>query len=51
MEIIIDCVDKELAQAMADALSKETGLARDKFKESTAGVDTSVAETRDQSGS
>ena len=35
MEIIIDCDDKELAKAIADKLSKETGVARDKFKEST----------------
>jgi len=51
MEIIIDCGDKELAKAMADALSKKTGVARDKFKESTDDVDTSVDATRDQSGS
>jgi len=51
MEIIIDCGDKELAKAMADALSKETGVARDKFKESTDDVDTSVDATRDKSGS
>jgi len=35
MEIIIDCDDKELAKAIADKLSKDTGVARDKFKEST----------------
>ena len=35
MEIIIDCDDKELAKAIADNLSKETGVARDKFKENT----------------
>ena len=35
MEIIIDCGDKELAKAIADKLSKDTGVARDKFKEST----------------
>ena len=51
MEIIIDCGDKELAKAMADALSKQTGIDRDKFKESTDDVDTSVAATRDKSGS
>ena len=51
MEIIIDCDNKGLAKAMADALSKETGVARDKFKESSDDVDTSVDATRDQSGS
>ena len=35
MEIIIDCDNKELAKAIADKLSKETGVARDKFKEIT----------------
>ena len=35
MEIIIDCGDKELAKAIADKLSEDTGVARDKFKEST----------------
>jgi len=35
MEIIIDCDDTELAKAIADKLSKDTGVARDKFKEST----------------
>ena len=35
MEIIIDCDDKELAKAIADKLSKETGVARDKFKQNT----------------
>ena len=33
MEIIIDCGDKELAKAIADKLSEDTGVARDKFKE------------------
>ncbi len=47
MEIIIDCDDKELAKAIADKLSKETGVARDKFKESTHDVDTSVDATSD----
>tara|TARA_Y100001972_G_scaffold114479_1_gene150148 strand:+ start:125 stop:322 length:198 start_codon:yes stop_codon:yes gene_type:complete len=51
MEIIIDCDNKGLAKAMADALSKQTGIARDKFKESSDDVDTSVDATRDQSGS
>ena len=51
MEIIIDAPNKELAKAMADALSKETGVARGKFKESTDDVDTSVDATRDKSGS
>ena len=51
MEIIIDCDNKGLAKAMADALSKPTGIARDKFKESTDDVDTSVDATRDKSGS
>jgi len=51
MEIIIDCDDKELAKAMADALSKDTGIDRNKFKESTDDVDTSVDATCDQSGS
>ena len=40
MEIIIDCDNAELAKAIADKLSKETGVARDKFKESTHEVDT-----------
>ena len=35
MEIIIDCDDKELAKAIADKLSKDTGVDREKFKEST----------------
>ena len=47
MEIIIDCDNKELAKAIADKLSKETGVARDKFKESTDDVDTSVDATSD----
>ena len=51
MEIIIDCGDKELAKAIADKLSEDTGVARDKFKEITDDVDTSVDATRDQSGS
>ena len=50
MEIIIDCDNKGLAKAMADALSKQTGIARDNFKESTDDVDTSVDATRDKSG-
>ena len=51
MEIIIDCDNKGLAKAVADALSKQTGIDRDKFKESSDDVDTSVDATRDQSGS
>ena len=51
MEIIIDCDNKGLAKAMADALSKQTGIDRDNFKESTDDVDTSVDATRDKSGS
>ena len=51
MEIIIDCGDTALAKAIADNLSEETGVARDKFKESTDDVDTSVDATRDKSGS
>ena len=47
MEIIIDCGDKELAKAIADKLSKDTGVARDKFKESPDDVDTSVDATSD----
>ena len=47
MEIIIDCDDKELAKAIADKLSKDTGVARDKFKENTDDVDTSVDATSD----
>ena len=47
MEIIIDCDDKEIAKAIADKLSKDTGVARDKFKESTDDVDTSVDATSD----
>ncbi len=35
MEIIIDCGDKELAKAIADKLSEDTGVDRDKFKEIT----------------
>ena len=51
MEIIIDCGDTELAKAIADKLSEETGVARDKFKESTDDVDTSVDAACDKSGS
>ena len=51
MEIIIDCDNKGLAKAMADALSKQTCIDRDKFKESSDDVDTSVDATRDQAGS
>ena len=47
MEIIIDCGDKEPAKAIADKLSKDTGVARDKFKENTDDVDTSVDATSD----
>jgi hypothetical protein len=47
MEIIIDCDNKELAKALADRLSKDTGVARDKFKETTDEVvDTSSTDTR-----
>ena len=35
MEIIIDCDNKDLAKALADRLSKDTGVDRDKSKEST----------------
>ena len=35
MEIIIDFGDKELEKAVADKLSKDTGVDRDKFKEIT----------------
>ena len=35
MEIIIDCDNKELAKAIADKLSKDTGIDREKFKENT----------------
>ena len=35
MEIIIDFGDKEIEKAIADKLSDDTGVARDKFKEST----------------
>ena len=47
MEIIIDCGDKELAKAIADKLSEETGVARDKFKENTDDVDTNLDATSD----
>ena len=47
MEIIIDCGDKELAKAIADKLSEDTVVARDKFKENTDDVDTSVDATSD----
>ena len=47
MEIIIDCGDKEIEKAIADKLSEDTGVARDKFKESTDDVDTSVDATSD----
>ncbi len=47
MEIIIDCDNAELAKAIADKLSEDTGVARDKFKESTDDVDTSVDATSD----
>ena len=47
MEIIIDCGDKELAKAIADKLSEDTGVARDKFKESTDEVaDSNSTDTR-----
>ena len=47
MEIIIDCDNKELAKALADRLSKDTGVARDKFKESTDEVvNTNSTDTR-----
>jgi len=35
MEIIIDMPNKDTAKAIADKLSKETGVDRDKFKEKT----------------
>ena len=35
MEIIIDFGDKEIEKAIADKLSEDTGVARDKLKEST----------------
>tara|TARA_R110002020_G_scaffold451660_1_gene665823 strand:- start:228 stop:380 length:153 start_codon:yes stop_codon:yes gene_type:complete len=47
MEIIIDCGDKELAKAIADKLSEDTGVARENFKEITDDVDTSVDATSD----
>ena len=47
MEIIIDFANKEIEKAVADKLSEETGVARDKFKESTDDVDTSVDATSD----
>ncbi len=47
MEIIIDFGDKEIEKAVADKLSEDTGVARDKFKESTDDVDTSVDATSD----
>ena len=46
MEIIIDAPNKELAKALADRLSKDTGVARDKFKEVTDEVvDTNTSNT------
>jgi len=47
MEIIIDFGDKEIEKAIADKRSEDTGVARDKFKESTDDVDTSVDATSD----
>ena len=47
MEIIIVFGDKEIEKAIADKLSEDTGVARDKFKESTDDVDTSVDATSD----
>ena len=35
MEIIIDFGDKEIEKAIADKLSEDTGVDRDKFKEIT----------------
>ena len=49
MEIIIDCDNKGLA-SYSYVLSKQTGIARDNFKESTDDVDTSVDATRDRQG-
>ena len=51
MEIIINCGDKEVEKAIADIISKDTGIDRNKFKESTDDVDTSVDATRDRTGS
>ena len=48
MEIIIDCDNKGLAKAMADALSKQTGIDRDKFKESTSEKDDQTYYDSDQ---
>jgi len=48
MEIIIDCGDKELAKAIADKLSEETGVARDKFKESASEKDDQTYYDSDQ---
>jgi hypothetical protein len=48
MEIIIDCGDKELAKAIADKLSKDTGVARDKFKESASEKDDQTYYDSDQ---
>ena len=47
MEIIIDFGDKEIEKAVADKLSKDTGVARDKFKESTNDVDSNLDATSD----
>ena len=47
MEIIIDFGNKKIEKAVADKLSEDTGVARDKFKESTDDVDTSVDATSD----
>ena len=35
MEIIIDFGNKKIEKAVADKLSEDTGVARDKFKENT----------------
>ena len=45
MEIIIDCGDKELAKAIADKLSEDTGVARENFKAITDDGETSVDAT------
>ena len=47
MEIIIDFGNKKIEKAVADKLSEDTGVARDKFKESTDDVDTNLDATSD----
>ena len=48
MEIIIDFGNKEIEKAVADKLSEDTGVARDKFKESASEKDDQTYYDSDQ---